>query len=218
MINYIAPKHELDSFSCPFCNAYAHQIFFGTVFARYHNRQNGAYQHEGIIPALIVRKCAHCEKISIWYENEMAFPISSIAPFPHVDMPDDAIIDFNEAREVLSRSPRSSAALLRLVIQKLCKHFGQSGKNIDDDIGALVKKGLSPRIQQALDGVRVFGNNAVHPGELDLRDDQETALILFKLVNLIVEEMIARPREIEEIYNRIPEGAKRHIEQRDRIS
>jgi Domain of unknown function (DUF4145) len=218
MIKYIPPKRDLDSFNCPFCNAYAHQMWYGAVFARYPNRQNGGYQHEGLIPKLEVKRCAHCDKISIWHEDEMVFPVSSVAPLPHPDMPIDTVIDFNEACEVLARSPRSSAALLRLVIQKLCKHLGQPGKNIDEDIGVLVRKGLSRRIQQALDSVRVFGNNAVHPGQLDLRDDQETALTLFSLVNFIVEEMIARPRQVEEIYNRIPEGARRHIEQRDQTS
>lgn len=214
-MEYIPPKHDLDSFNCPFCNAYAHQHWYGVLFAKYFNRQNGGYQVEGLIPDLEVKKCAYCSKISIWYEHDMVFPIPSIAPRPHPDMPAHIAIDFNEAREVLARSPRSSAALLRLATQQLCKHLGQLGKNIDDDIGALVKAGLPKRIQQALDSVRVFGNNAVHPSELDLRDDQETALTLFRLVNFIVEEMITRPREVEGIYSRLPEGARRHIDQRD---
>src|SRR5229473_2853992 len=54
------------------------------------------------------------------------------------------------------------------------------------------------------DIIRVIGNNAVHPGTIDLRDDQATALALFDLLNLIVDEMITRPREIDEIYKRLP--------------
>ena len=139
----------------------------------------------------------------------------SIAPQPSTDMPPDVVDDFNEAREVLAKSPRSAAAILRLAIQKLCKHLGQPGENINKDIGGLVKAGLPPRIQQALDIVRVIGNNAVHPGELDLRDDQQTALALFGLVNFIVEEMITRPREIDEIYNKLPSGVLEQITRRD---
>lgn len=50
------------------------------------------------------------------------------------------------------------------------------GKNIDDDIVRLVKKGLNQTIQKALDAARVIGNEAVHPGTLDLKDNHDTAL------------------------------------------
>ena len=52
-------------------------------------------------------------------------------------------------------------------LQKLCKVLGQSGNNINEDIKALVESGLDPRVQKALDAVRVVGNNAVHPGQMD---------------------------------------------------
>jgi hypothetical protein len=43
----------------------------------------------------------------------------------------------------------------------------------------LVKNGaISEKIQQALDAVRVVVNNAVHPGELEIRDNQEIVLSL----------------------------------------
>lgn len=160
-------------------------------------------------------RCTLCGDVTVWYKGSIIFPATSLAPQPSSDMPQDVAADFNEAREVLGKSPRASAALLRLAIQKLCKHLGQPGENINKDIGGLVKAGLPLRIQKALDIVRVIGNNAVHPGELDLRDDRETALALFGLVNFIIEEMIIRPREIDEIYNKLPPGALNQITQRD---
>ena len=105
--------------------------------------------------------------------------------------------------------------MLRLSIQKLCKFLGGKGKNIDDDIAALVKKGLDPRVQQALDVVRVVGNNAVHPGQLDLRDDHATAEKLFGLVNVIAEIMITQPKHIAELYGGLPPGALEAIARRD---
>jgi len=92
---------------------------------------------------------------------------------------------------------------------------GQSGKNINDDIKALVAQGLPVRVQQALDVCRVVGNNAVHPGEMDLNDTSEVAQTLFRLANIIVEEMITKPKEIETIYNALPEGARSAIAKRD---
>jgi len=72
----------------------------------------------------------------------------------------------------------------------LLMHLGEKGKNINDEIGNLVQKGLDKRIQQALDVVRVVGNSAVHPGQIDLRDDKTTAPELFEFVNVIVDSQI----------------------------
>ena len=69
-------------------------------------------------------------------------------------------------------------------------------------------QGLDKRIQQALDVVRVVGNNAVHPGELDIRDDTATAHKLFELINLISDVMISQPKHIGALYEALPEGAR----------
>ena len=55
----------------------------------------------------------------------------------------------------------------------------------------------------------------LHPGELDLKDDIETAGQLFNLVNFIAYSMITKSKEIEEIYNRIPQEKRDAIEKRD---
>ncbi len=131
-------------------------------------------------------------------------------------MPDDIKADYEEARDILSQSPRGAAALLRLCIQKLCKHLGKPGTNINDDIGALVKDGLSPKVQKSLDIVRVVGNNAVHPGQIDLRDDLQTANMLFGLVNLIADVMITQPKHVDELFNSVvPDSQKDAIARRD---
>jgi hypothetical protein len=91
----------------------------------------------------------------------MIFPSALPAEPPNLDLPNDIIDDYEEAREIANKSPRGAAALLRLAIQKLCKHLGQPGKNINDDIKALVAAGLPPKVQEALDIVRVVGNDSV---------------------------------------------------------
>jgi acetyl/propionyl-CoA carboxylase alpha subunit len=70
-------------------------------------------------------------------------------------------------------------------------------------------------VQKALDVVRVIGNNAVHPGQIDLRDDRRTAETLFGLVNLICEKMITEPKHVEAVYEKLPESARHAIEKRD---
>jgi len=162
-----------------------------------------------------VSLCFNCNEIALWAGSSMAWPIQNNAPAPNPDLPDDVRLDFDEAGRIVQLSPRGAAALLRLAIQKLCKELGGKGKNIDDDIAALVKKGLDPRIQQALDVVRVIGNNAVHPGQVDLRDDVATAEKLFGLVNIIADTMISQPKHIAEMFAGLPEGARAAIERRD---
>jgi hypothetical protein len=44
--------------------------------------------------------------------------------------------------------------------------------------------------------VRVIGNNAVHPGAIDLRDDKATATTLLQLVNLVVDRRISTQKRI----------------------
>lgn len=65
-----------------------------------------------------------------------------------------------------------------------------------------------------LDIVRVTGNNAVHPGTMDLNDNPERVITLFKLVNAIVEETITLDRIIEEAQASLPEGAREGIAKR----
>ncbi|MEO1079215.1 MAG: DUF4145 domain-containing protein [Pseudomonadota bacterium] len=134
---------------------------------------------------------------------------------PHIDMPADVVADYTEAALIFSRSPRGSAALLRLAMQKLCVHLGGSGANLNADIGELVQNGLPVIIQQSLDVVRVIGNNAVHPGEIDIRDNSESAGALFKLMNLIVDNQIAEPERIQKLYDSLPESARNAVDRRD---
>jgi hypothetical protein len=146
----------------------------------------------------------------------MVYPDQTTVSPPNADLEEEIQQDYLEAANILERSPRGAVALLRLGIQKLCRQLGQPGKNINDDIATLVKAGEIPqRVQQALDIVRVVGNNAVHPGQIDLRDDRDTALRLFQLVNLIAERAISQPKEVEELYGTLPEAARKQIERRD---
>jgi len=162
-----------------------------------------------------ISRCFNCKKIAVWVHRNMVFPSNVEGPAPNPDLPDDILRDFNEARSILASSPRGSAALLRLAVQKLCAFLGEKGKNIDDDIASLVKKGLDPLVQQSLDVVRVIGNEAVHPGTVDLRDDQATSLQLFDLVNIIAQQMISQPKAVREMYEKLPEAKRKAIHARN---
>ncbi|MNV50053.1 hypothetical protein D3C71_1420410 [compost metagenome] len=160
-------------------------------------------------------KCFNCEKVSVWIYDRLVHPSAGHAPLANPDMSDEIRRDYDEASTILDLSPRGAAALIRLGIQKLCKELGQPGENINKDIAALVAAGLDVRLQQALDAVRVIGNNAVHPGQIDLRDDRATAEMLFKLLNLIVDKLVSEPKHIADIYGSLPQAALDAIEKRD---
>jgi hypothetical protein len=145
----------------------------------------------------------------------MVFPIQSDAAFAHPKMPDIIRPEFEEARLVAAISPRSAAALLRLCIEKLCRHLTGTNDGIDKQIAALVANGLSSKIQKALDTVRVIGNEAVHPGTLDVDDSHTFVIPLFRLINLIIEEQIAVPQEIDDLFEMLPEGKRNGIAARD---
>lgn len=207
-IPYKEPEFKETAFNCPFCSAFANQIWRSI----YHY---GAGVQKNLSDTDICF-CTHCDRYSIWYEEVMIYPdFSGIEP-PNEDLNEEIKSDYQEAASIVQKSPRGAAALLRLAIQKVCVQLGEKGKDINADIGNLVKKGLPVKVQQSLDSLRVIGNEAVHPGTLDLRDDIKIASALFKLVNFIAEKMITEPKEIEEIYNKLPEGKKRQIQERDR--
>lgn len=160
-------------------------------------------------------QCYHCKKNAVWIHGNLIFPDRKIGVMPNQDLPDEILRDFEEARTILGLSPRGAAALLRLCVQKLCIHLGEKGKNIDDDIASLVKKGLNPLVQKSLDIVRVIGNEAVHPGVIDLSDDRDTASQLLNLINSIADQMISHPKQVEAMYEKLPESKRAAIEKRD---
>lgn len=202
---FTPPTFEATAFNCPLCNAYAEQRWSQ---ARSDWGGGGGNFH--------ISRCTHCGKDAIWRGNRMIYPDSSPAPSPNPDLPEDIKADYEEARTIISRSARGACALLRLCVQKLCGSLGESGKDVNADIAALVKKGLNAKIQKSLDIVRVIGNEAVHPGQIDLRDQPATATQLCSLINVIADAMITQPKAIEALYAGLPETKLQQIEQRDK--
>lgn len=181
----------------------------------WHRMWNSQEHHESTKNIIRVGTCQHCNKRTIWIENTMYYPDTGNAPFPNPEMPESVKKIYLEAASVQMKSPRGAAALLRLGIQILCKELGEPGKNINDDIGSLVKKGLPVLVQQSLDIVRVTGNDAVHPGQIDT-DNPETVNQLFQLTNVIVEYLIALPKKVSGIYSGLPTDKVEAIKNRDK--
>ena len=157
---------------------------------------------------LYISECFNCHKIALWSFNKLIYPSTSIIP-KNQWMPEDIQSIYDEANAILDASPRASAALLRLAIQELLLKLVEKDNGLNANIQELVTEGLIRQdVQQALDIVRITGNKAVHPGKIYDFDDGSVAERLFDLVNFIVEETIARPKKIDELYEKLPNEKK----------
>lgn len=165
------------------------------------------------------QRCLTCRQSTIFYSHsgwwKMIFPLIKHGPSPGPDMPDAVRKIYEEAQLVSALSPRSAAALLRLALQVLVDGLVNNSKSINDKIGALVQQGLDPTVQQAMDVLRVLGNEAAHAAEVRLDEDPEVIESLFKLPNIIVEQMISRPNHIKNMFDSLPASARAAIEKRD---
>jgi len=208
-VKIITPTKGGPAFFCPHCRVHAKQVWYGVW-----KRASGGHVSESN-ENFSIAQCSHCNAYCLWVDHTLVHPPTSPAVDPHDDMPADVRADFEEARQIVTKSPRGAAALLRLVLQKLMPILGESGGNINNDIKNLVAKGLPVTIQQALDAVRVIGNESVHPGQLNLNDTPQVAHALFGLVNLIVDNQIAQPKRIAELYQGLPADKRSAIATRD---
>jgi len=205
---FVYPSFQKRSFNCPHCDAYSAQswskIWYGL---------NSTYASN--IEELSICICAHCNHYSLWLHGNMILPAEASVPIPNADLPEEVVELYNEAKSVLNQSPRSAAALLRLAIEKLLAHLSAPGRSINEMIKKLVENGLNPKLQRALDILRVVGNNAVHAGQIDFTDTPDIANRLFVLINVIAEDMITKLKEIDELYLSLPENERDAIEKRD---
>lgn len=210
---YIAPEEYLQSFTCPHCQTLSLMHFESHHFQEDINVSFTNFPE--IKNKLNIARCCNCGKKIVWIDNEYIYP-NIVAEEVNPDLPESVKQLYNEAGLIYNLSPRAACALLRLAIEKLCHELGETADKINDNIAALVKKGLSPKVQKALDLVRVVGNNAVHPGKIAFDvDDITTAKSLMRLVNMIGQIMITDPKDIDNMYSQLPETTKKSIERRD---
>lgn len=226
---------------CPHCNIVAQQEWYQVKFTErlvegdyYNNPQLDSYYEviEGtgafVYGESIVREnkilafcmCHSCENYSLWANRKLVHPPKSIVKRPSEFMPDDVKEVYQEASSVFEHSPRAASALLRLALERLLPQVGAEKDSINNMIAQLAReKKIMKKTKEAMDSLRIIGNDAVHVGEMIFdkdRDEKKVALSLFRLLNRIVNETIESENELQEIYNGLPENKLNGIKQRDK--
>ena len=219
MKNHFPAKFAESKFHCPHCGVFAMQLWGNlSVTKNLYDRSINTMTRftEELSFKWKISKCDFCSQYIIWLNENIIYPDKDNIDPPNVDLDEDIQSDYLEAASILEKSPRGAAALLRLCLQKLLKQLGENGSRINDDITSLIQKGLNTTVQSALDYVRVTGNNAVHPGVIDLKDNKDIAIKLFRVINFIANKMISEPKEIQELYDALPESEKDKIDKRNK--
>lgn len=210
MSEYYPPKYKSKQFHCPYCQVYASQCWLSVVVYNEFDEEIWIRIEKADVELSI---CSHCDSGTFWLAEKIIYPPTRSAPPANDDIPEKIKQVYEEAAAIADQSPRAACALLRLAVEMLLKHLGEIG-SINDGIKNLVKKGLDPKVQQSLDIVRITGNNAVHPGEI-VFDDTTDVQMLFVLLNVIAGILITQPKQIQELYDGLPEGPKEAVEKRD---
>ena len=211
---YVKPEKDQNKYTCPHCNTLSQMQWDKHHFDS--DKSRTRMSELLISNELTIHRCQCCGKKILWIDDTYIYP-DIVSEEANPDMPNSVKQLYNEAALISNKSPRAACALLRLAVDKLCLELGETDRDINKNIGALVKRGLSQDVQQALDIVRVVGNKAVHPGQIAFDvDDYATATMLMHLLNMIVTRMISEPNEINCLYQGLPESVKKSIENRDK--
>jgi hypothetical protein len=100
---------------------------------------------------------------------------------------DDIAEDFEEAAAILNKSPGAAAALMRLCIQNMMPLLTEQGKNLDENMFALVRKGLEVEIQESMDMLQVLRKNPFQASYFEKKEDEEVATKFVKVLKGIME-------------------------------
>lgn len=218
----ITPAFMADTYTCPYCNVTAAVNWYGNESAAEIISPVGGASEQAQLrlnnfqhtdnPELcswVFSECSHCKHLAVWHNGELEYPRVCTVGEPNSDMPKEVKECYLEAASVLQSSPRAAAALLRLGLQQLLGLLlrDESTGKIYQDI-MIIRDRVHPQIGKALDIIRISGNESVHPGTIDLNDDSEYASELFIIMNMICEELISRPRKLDEAYARLPESKR----------
>ncbi|EHJ51651.1 DUF4145 domain-containing protein [Streptococcus macacae] len=218
LLGYNTPMNS-KGLICPYCSSLASHRWISRELDFDPNPQTIKEEKNPNITTYILQaKCLACNKISIWIKTintshnifndtdksefeKLIYPQKTMEeiPLPSLDMPQTICSLYLEARAILGKSPKAAAALSRLAIEELLKYLGNKENSLDENINALLTKGLPKEVKEMLIKAQVLGDEAIAPGKINSHDNKELALSLLKLLNFIVNNQISQNKEIQTI-------------------
>lgn len=228
-----AAQANKPAFHCPSCGVYAKQTW--AALLRETRLGPGVPVEVEHVPGkwlgratLRAATCAHCGKYSIWRKHQMIYPVTTIGPSAHPDMPAEVSALYEEAAAVAAVSLRAGTAFARVVVERLLKAVDTDAPlraTLEQRIDRIADR-VSTSLLKLLDIVRVAGNGAVHVDEspdvvvvtaLDADQGPELVELLLDAANRIVDELITRPATVDRHWNTLPQGkTKRAIDPTNR--
>lgn len=237
----ILPEFEKTGFSCPHCHFNAHQVWSRNFVYNNYLMSQFAFEQEQEKCAefgeelakevaqaqdialegkkLCIAVCQQCDDFSIWLEHKgkamMVYPDTTIEPLSeHVN--EEIRELFLEAATIYTRSPRAANALLRLVVEKLCKQILGFSDNFPNKPNLhkmidLISKEYKIKIElvKAMENTRTLGNESAHGGIIDL-DDIDDPLDIFLLVRYIVQHCVVDEIEAKRINKSIHQNLQKN--------
>ncbi len=150
--------------------------------------------------------CEICQETSIYnaITGEKIHPNTTSIKKPNSDMPQNIKDLYVEASSVFEMSPRSSLAIIRLALDLLCIELGADKKDsLYNKVEWLHNENvIDSELKDLAHGVRGLGNDAVHPRNIDEEINKDDAMLVFELINIIVDEKITKVNRKKELVNK----------------
>lgn len=212
MNKFKAPSANLDAFTCAYCGAYAQQ---STHEVRCINKLN-VYRTRVLFDRisgsseLCLKQCQFCGKDHLFDSeyNILLYPKKSSAPPAQEDMPEEVLALYKEAASIVSDSPSAACLLIRKALEVLLADLTKE-TNLNKMITVITEDATKPwakPLTPLLTSIRLIGNDAVHPREINRADNEQTALTLFSFLNICVDQLISQPLKTKQFLenNSIP--------------
>lgn len=158
----------------------------------------------------VTRICSECGGRTYWevihYLDNQSEQVTKILPIvssieleTNSHMTEEQQKLFNEAKEIFDKSPKAAGALLRCILESVLREKYKE-KHEKSFLGSIlndnaVKKDLGDEIISVCEACKLIGNKSAHSTlTINLDENKYDVILLFELVDWLVEKLISGPK------------------------